>query len=374
MTDLDGSLLRKLAEWDAGGAPVTSLLLSVDGRRLPRRADVEIRLEELARGARAQLEGLERDAVTSVERDLSAMAEFVREEFDRADTRGLAMFSSTAAGLWEVVAVPRPLRDRAVVGPGPHLLPLEVLLETYRPTCLALIDHADARLFVIELGRIEEVADVSDEVPGRHDQGGRAQMRMQRHVDDHRARHVRRVADALFALSRRRRFEHLLLAGPGEAHLELEAGLHDYLRRRVRRHATLPMTATSRQVLERVDAFEEEIEREAEALAVARLAGAVGADRGVAGLEDCLPALSEGRVGELVVDLRLSAPGARCDSCGRLALSEATCPSCGGPMRGLADVAEAAVAQAFRSGARVETVEQEDALQPFGGIGAVLRY
>ena len=172
MTELDGSLLRKLAEWDGDGAPITSLSLSVDGRRYPRKGDAEVRLEELLRRARPQAEGLGREAARSVERDLAAMSEFVRDEFERGDTRGLAMFSCTAAGLWEFVTAPRPLRDRVTVGPQADLLPLEVLLETYRPTCLALVDHADARLFLIELGRIEEIADVADEVPGRHEQGG----------------------------------------------------------------------------------------------------------------------------------------------------------------------------------------------------------
>lgn len=375
MTALDRSLLRRLAEWDGGGAPITSVSLSVDGRSYPRRADVEVRVDELLRRARERSDGMDRAAARSVRADADAMSRFVRDEFERAGTRGLAMFSSSAAGLWDVVRVPRPLMHRAVVGPIADLVPLEIVLETYKRSALALVDYQDARLFVVEMGQIEEVGGIADEVPGRHDQGGRAQMRMQRHVDDHRARHLRRVADRLFALWRRRRFEHLVLAGPAEAHRELEAELHDYVRRTVRAHAVLPIGATTEQALERVLEVEEEVEREAERDVLRRLEAALGSrDGGVAGVEPTLEALSTGRVGELVVSHTVSRPGARCRSCGRLLTRASRCPSCGSATERIPDVVEAAVAVAFRSGARVEAVVDDDSMRPFDGVGALFRF
>ncbi|HEX6230716.1 MAG TPA: Vms1/Ankzf1 family peptidyl-tRNA hydrolase [Actinomycetota bacterium] len=375
MSDLDHTLLRKLAEWETAGVPITSVYVTVDGRRFPRKSDYEVRLDELLRRARSEAEPGGREALRSVERDVLAMSGFVREEFDRGDTRGLGMFSSHDAGLWEVVGVPRPVRDRVTVSPTADLLPLEVLLETYRPTCAALVDHARARLFVVELGRIEGVAELSDEVPGRHDQGGWAQMRMQRHVDEHRTKHLKRVAEELFALWRRRRFEHLVLSGPADARSELESMLHDYLVRRVRARLSLPLTAGSGEVLRKVLAVEEDLEREREREVVRRLRRAAGAnDHGVAGLEETLETLAAGRVAELVVALELSRSGAACTACGRLAPNGSTCPTCGADMVEVPDVVEAAVAQAFRLGCRVETVLEANELDALGGIGAVLRF
>jgi peptide chain release factor subunit 1 len=375
VTAFDRSLLRRLAEWDGAGAPITSLSLSVDGRTYPRKTDVEIRVDELIRRARSVAMAMGRDALRSVERDTDAMSGFVRDDFERGGTRGLAMFSSHDAGLWDVALVPRPLMHRAVVGPDADLLPLEVVLETYRPSCLALVDYEKSRLFVVEMGQIEEVAGVTDDVPGRHDQGGRAQMRMQRHVDDHRARHLRHVAERLFVLWRRRRFEHLVLAGPAEAHRELEAELHDYLRQRIRGHAVLPLSATTHQVLDKVLEVEERVERESERDVLERLEAAVGADNGgVVGLEPTLEALANDRVGELVVSHRLSAPGARCLACGRLMTRGSRCSSCGARTERIPDVVEAAVAVAFRTGARVETIVDDDPRPSFDGVGALLRF
>lgn len=372
---LDDTLLRELARWDAAGLPITSVYLTVDGRRFPRKSDYEPRLDELLRRARAGARTLGREARRSVERDVATMSAFVRSEFDRADTRGLAMFASHATGLWEVVRVPRPVRDRVCVAASADLLPLEALLETYRPTCAALVDYEKARLFVVDMGRMEEASGVSDEVPGRHDQGGWAQMRMQRHVDEHRAKHLKHVADSLFGLWRRRPFEHLILAGPAEARGELEGMLHDYLQRRVRARLTLAMTATSDDVLRRVLEVEEEVERMAERDAVERVERAAGADdRGVAGLEATLEALAGDRVGELVVAIDLSTSGTGCGTCGRLATSGSACPTCGSQMTEVSDVVEAAVAQAFRRGCRVETVLWGGSVAALGGIGAVLRF
>ncbi|HEX9124047.1 MAG TPA: Vms1/Ankzf1 family peptidyl-tRNA hydrolase [Actinomycetota bacterium] len=375
MMELDHSLLRTLAAWDPAGVPVTSLYLTVDGRRYPRKSDYEVRLDELLRQARSRSEGLDRNAVRSVEQDLEAISAYVKEDFERGDTRGLALFSSKGAGLWEEVRVPRPVRDRAVTGPRADLLPLEQVLATYHPVCAVLIDFSKARLFLCELGRIREVSEVWDEVPGRHDQGGWAQMRMQRHVDDHRQKHVKNVADTLFRMFKRQGFEHLILAGPAEAHAELERELHDYLRQRIKGRVALPMTATTEDVLARCLEVEEGLERDREREQVRRLLeAAASGSSAVTGLAGTLGALADGRVGELVVWLDLAAPGAVCASCGRLSEHDSRCARCGGRLDRVSDVVEAAVAEAFRQGCRVETVLDGGQLEPVGGIGALLRF
>jgi peptide chain release factor subunit 1 len=240
--------------------------------------------------------------------------------------------------------------------------------------CTALVDREKARILLSTLGEVQEVTSVLDEVPGRHDQGGWAQMRMQRHVDDHRARHIKHVAEVLFKLWRRTQFEHLALAGPPEAQHELESSLHDYLRRRVRAGLTLPMTASRAEVLDRVLELEEGVERERERDAVERLSRAAAtADHGVVGLEDTLRAVSEARVDELVVSFDLSAPGAMCGACGRLSTRAGRCPTCGEKMQSVPDVVESAVAAALRTGSKVEVV-LDAGLAELGGIGALLRF
>src|SRR6266508_4624733 len=320
VADLDRMFLRKLAEWQPDGVPVTSVYLGVDGRSMPRKQDYELRLEDLLRRVREQAGTLSQRARRSVECDAGRIRDFVRGAFVRAGNRGLAMFSANGAGLWETVAVPRPVPNRAV---------------------------------------------------RRHDQGGWAQARLQRHADDLRRKHLRRTAEAVFRLSRRRPFDHLVLGGPDEVAVEFEQDLHDYLRRKVRARVTLPVTATTDEVLRRTLALEEKMLEERQRRVVARLSAGRGAGHGaVSGLIGTLAALSDGRAETLVVADGFAEPGVECPECGWLAEWGETCRSCGSATRRVADVVEAAVARAFRSGCGVEIVTGEGALDRHGRIGA----
>jgi peptide chain release factor subunit 1 len=374
MMPLGPDLLRHLAAWETGGALVTSLYLSVDGRRYPRTADYLVRLDEQMRRVRADAPALGAAAAASVAHDLEDISASVREGFERGDTRGLAIFASHAAGLWQEVRLPRPVRDRLVVASHPEVLPLQQLLDTYRSMAVALVDSHRARLFLLRLGRVVEVVDVHDEPPTRHERGRWARQRAQRHREDHRAHHLKRVADRLLALERRGRFDDLVLAGPAEAHLELEKLVHDYVGRRVRTSVCLPMTASVEDVTRAAVELEERIEAEDEAAKARALLEAAAGGRGVIGLPGTLEALGQSRVRELVVALDRHEPGTMCAACGWLAEREGRCPACGSSLGRIPDVVDAAVARAVRAGSRVDTVVDGGLLEPAGGVGALLRF
>ncbi len=352
MAELDRAFLRKLANWGANGAPVSSLYLDVDGRRYPRKQDYLVRADEMAHLLRSEAAEMDRDRRGSVGKDADRMLNFVRA-LDRGSTRGIALFSSTDGGLWEEVTVPRPLRDRAIVADQPHLLPLEALVETYQSFCTVIVDRAKARIFLARMGRIREATDLFDDVPGQHEQGGWSQSRYQRHIEEHVGKHLKRVADVLRRFSKLKGFDHLILAGPEEILPQFEQGLHDYLKQRV----VVLEAERERRTLERLNA-ESAAGRQA-----------------VRGLGPALSALNDGRVETLIVPFGVSRRGLRCSSCGRLALEGDTCATCGGEVDGIPDVVESAVTSALRQSARVETLSVIELEQPGEQhVGALLRY
>src|SRR5437667_306906 len=81
-----------------------------------------VELDGLLHGIRGRAAGLDHAARRSVGGDAEAMARFLREDLERGSNRGVAMFSSSGAGLWEAVWSSRPFRDRAVIAPHPDLL------------------------------------------------------------------------------------------------------------------------------------------------------------------------------------------------------------------------------------------------------------
>ena len=378
MAPPDLELLRKLADWPADGFPVTSLYLDADGRRYPRRADVERHAESLLRRAIAAAEDLDRDGNRSACRDVELIRDFLRDRFDRRGARGLAVFSSSGAGLWHEQPLPRPIRDRVAVRPTPYLLPLEAMVERAESICIVLVDREKARIVLSRLGQAEEASRILDDVPGQHDQGGWSQARLGRHIDDHVQRHLKRVAGALLQQQRGGRFDHLVLAGPDEVVAELERELHDYVRRTVVDRASLPVTAPLTQVQELAAGVEARLEREREEETIRRLVEGAAHGRAVLGLDGTMAALPESRVDTLVVAAGLEAEGVRCPACGRMAPVGARCPVCGARTVPEPELIEAAVEAALRSAARVETIPAEAdgaaRLDGAGGIGALLRF
>jgi peptide chain release factor subunit 1 len=351
------------------------LYIDVDGRRYPRKHDYLIRAEQLCNRLQKDSEELERPAHLSVSKDSARMLEFL-EQLERGDTRGVALFSGSAAGLWEQVLAPRPLRDRVAIAPHPYVLPLEALLEMYQSFCTVIVDREKARILLAKMGRIREESELLDDVPGQHDQGGWSQARYQRHIEDHVERHFKHVADALLRYLKRGGFDHLILAGPQEVLPEFERQLHDYVKRRIVSRTQLAMTATAAEVLERSLVVEAELERRREREIVERLvAGAKAGRNAVLGLPPVLDAVNDGRVDTLVVPFGLEAPGVRCTECGRLAERGSRCRICGGPMEPLPDLIEEAVGATLRLGGKVESVTGSVGRSNDGAqIGAVLRF
>jgi peptide chain release factor subunit 1 len=377
MARLDPELLRKLAGWETNGVPVTSLLLDVDGKRWPKRADYIRRAEDLTDRVCREAEAMGKEAHRSACHDKKRVDSFVRDEFERSGRiRGLAAFSCSGAGLWEAVTVSRPLRDWAVFAPRPYLLPLESLVELSETFCTVIVDRARARIFLSRLGEIEERTSILDEVPGQHDQGGWSQGRLQRHIEDHVQRHLKRVAEALLRLQRARPFDHLVLAGPEEAVAELERELHDYVSQRVLARISLPIHVGADEVLERTLQMEGELEDRRERDAVERLASEARAatGRAVAGMGETLTALEANRADTLVVLAGLWATGVRCTSCGHLDTGGKRCAVCGSAVEEVPDLVEVAVEKALRQQCRVESVEASAQLERLGGIGALLRF
>lgn len=380
MPEMQKEMLRKLADWSANGAPVSSLYLDVDGKRYPRKVDVVTRGEQLFRRLKADAQGLARDAHHSVVRDTERMREYL-EGLERGPVRGVVLFSCSSAGLWEEVTIPRPVADRAALGPNPYLVPLEAVFETFESFCTVLVDREKARIFLSRMGGIQERADVLDDVPGQHDQGGWSQARYSRHIEEHVARHLKHVADLLLRFHQRRPFDHLILAGPDEIVAEFERNLHDYLGRRIAARLALPMTSSAEQVLESSLAVEEQIEIEREQAVRDRLAAESAAGRrAVVGFAPVLDALHEGRVETLVAPLRVAVEGSECEACGLLATTtvagggSSTCPACGGTMHDVPDVVDRAVGVALRQGSTVETLPLTSWADGDAEIGAILRF
>ena len=168
---------------------------------------------------------LTHDQKAGLQSDFERIRDFFANDFDRAGTQGLAVFAAGLDAFWSVNALSEPVPDRVCVGPDFYLRPLVPLLGRGQGAIVAVIDRERGLLFQLTNGRLEPLADLSEEQPGRHDQGGWSQARFQRHIDELARDHLRAVAVNLDGHVRRGLAKHIVVVGPEEA----RAGFTDML-------------------------------------------------------------------------------------------------------------------------------------------------
>jgi peptide subunit release factor 1 (eRF1) len=372
---LSDETVRTLAAYQGAGSPVTTCYLDVDGRRLPTHRDVQQELARLVRSA--GLNGGGRNAVdSSVKRDLHRMEQYVKGQA-RGSTRGLAMFSCSAAGFWQVYELPVRVSSQLVVEPVPCVRQLEVLLEDYQRIAVLLTDRQRARLFVFELGELVEHSEQVDRLARRSDddRGERVKTRQGSQLSEQARQHLKRAAQLAFDVLQRTGFDHLAIAAPSDVLADLEHSLHPYLRDRLVEPLHLGVGASDGQIAAAAMELEQRLERKSEADQVTQLRDAVrSGGRGVAGLAPTLGALSDGRVDRLFVSAGYQAEGWQCDGCRRLAAVGRSCPRCHTKMEPVPDVVELGVARTLSNHGRVQVCVDNADLDVMGRFGALLRY
>lgn len=363
--------IRELAAFRSDDAPVVSCYLNVDGRRLLRQQDVEDELERLLRGVRA--------TAGAASADLERVEQFVRSGLDRSRTRGLAIFSCLAHGLWEVIPLPVPVHSRLVINTAPALGQLEAVVQEFERFGVLLVDKQRARMFVFELGELIDRSELFETMPRDYDDLGERDLssreKAAHHVEALVAQHLRHAVEVAFRLFQEDGFERLVVGAPDELGPVVESMLHPYLRERLAGRIQVPVTAGLDEIRTAALELEARIEREKEADLVARLRDAVGAGRrGVAGLDATLQALVERRVEVLLVSAGYEETGWRCESCGYLCHRGPDCPVDGSRMVHVDDIVEEAVDLALAQSCHVEVCSGNADLDVLGRIGALLRF
>lgn len=368
MSELD---VRKLAA-QRGDPWITTFYLDVDGRRFPRPTDVEAKIAHLFRQARAEAQQAGDGEAAAVEADVGAIEAWLAGGLDRRHTRGLAAFSCARRGFFLGVAFPEPVADGVALDEVAHLGPLLEAQAASRPCLVVLVDRERSRFIEVEGGEATERPGPVDGTVRRVDTdvelGGFARLR-----EEALRRHLRLVADAVDEARAARPYAWLLLGGP-EA-----AGLSAELRRAgapsVVGEVAAAMTAPAHEVVALAACRRDELERRRREGLVHALLERVGGDACL-GLEATLGAIADGRAAKVMVAPHAALGGWRCRACGGLTGTGGAgvaCSRCGGDLAAVADLLEAAIADALRDGAEVEVVAADE-LAAEGGIGAFLRF
>lgn len=372
--------VRRLVE-HRNGHPVVSLYLDLDPERFAtapaRSSQIRSLIDQATREIKAD-EALSHDDRVSLREDLRKIDEFLHSgDAPFRGAQALAVFCSGPDGLFETVPLSRPVSGRVVVGARAHVEPMLDVLQEHH-WLVALVNRREAWLWTGSPGRLQARERVSDDVHGRHEQGGWSQARYQRSVEKDVDDHLRNVAGEIDRHWRAGRFDRVAVGGPQETVPRLlELLSEDVQMHLVPTRIDIDLSeAGEGHVREAVDRVVQEDDRRTERELLDRLAeGAGGGGRVVIGLDATVEALNERRVEHLLIDLGLEGHALRCPACGLLVLqADGQCPADGSPLSEVGNVREAVVEVAVIQDAAVTVVRHHDDLQGSGRIGALLRF
>jgi peptide chain release factor subunit 1 len=376
VTAPDRDELRRLAQVRLDRPLVLSLYLDLNPSEFatpPARATAAHSLLDEAERRLRERDGLSHQDRADLETSLRRAATVLERELPTEGAQAVAVFASNAAGLFEVLRLPRPVPSRVGIGHAPLVGPL-ARLERRERWCVALVSRRDARIFRGSPDGLREIEQIHDVVFGQHDQGGWSQARYQRGIEKEKDDHLRNTAEALMKHFKRRPFQRLIVGGPREVAADFESKLHGYLSERVAGRIEVDVdNSTADQVLQKAQPLFEELDEEREAGALERL----GEGRAAVRLEAVLRALNERRVECLVVDERFGEPGTSCPECGWLGPDgERACPLDGRELEQLDDLSEAAIELTLQQSAEILAVRRrrEELQERAGGIAALLRF
>ena len=354
--------LDRLAAFDPGPFPIISLYLNLrpDERGRNRfepflRKELDERVRTYASG------GPERESLT---KDAARIRDFVVDIDEPSN--GLAIFACSGADLFEPVKLAAPINEhRLYISDEPHLYPLARVLDEY-PRYLALVaDTNSAHIFVFAANALEKSDSIHGVKTKRHKMGGWSQARYQRHIENYHVQHAKEVVDALARIARTEGIDKIIVSGDPNIVPLLREQMPKDIAERFLDMVRLDTKAPEHEVLAATIAALHEKDAETDRERVDALLSTYRAN-GLAciGVADTLKAFELGQVEELVI----AAAPETIDAGKARPSGETSAPSAS------ERAADALIAQARNTAARIRFIEDASLLAPAGGVGAFLRF
>lgn len=286
--------------------------------------------------------------------------------------KGRAIFVSAPLGFLQAYRLSLDVEPLVVWDKSPFVLPLAQLSNDYADYWLLLLDSREARLFLVRSNTIVEKGKASIDLMNKHKKGGWSQMRFNRLRKGAIKSFLKEIVDDLQSLAGTGMIDGIVIAGPGDAKIQLIQMLTPSLNSKLLGTLDLPMSALPSELVKLGDdsAAQENTGKAAAAeLKAAILKGMPSAY----GFEEVREALEQGRVRRLVLS-NFQISGMVCQSCRLIPeIQQSSCPSCGGHAS-KENIAEQFFELAQRTGAELVLVEEDAFLESIGGLGAILRY
>lgn len=358
--------------------PVVSLYLKLGpGERAG--LNYRITFKNLIRNQMERLEkgGLSKAELGRIKKIMDKVKDFVDSPTNLEGCGGLALFAGD--NLFEVFKLPYGYMDRLVVDTNPLTRGLVAMTEEIGTVYVVVLDTKKARLFRAEAAEIEETENInapdamtlSGEKPGMARSRGNAFSAhsfdtKQRVLRDVNQRFYKSVADKIFELFKKERFDWLVIGGLGRE--DLVNHLHPFLIERLLGLSSLEAkNLNPNQVKETIAELMEAKKRKWEEETFKEFVAKKEQGLAVSGLEKTLIAFQNGQIRTLIVRRGFSVPGFRGPD-GSLSLSEHN-----GAVP-IPDLVDEIMEECLAQKAEVFVTQQDDLAREVENVGAILRF
>jgi len=316
--------------------------------------------------------------------DVERIQHFIENDL-KTRTHGLAIFACDRLGIFEIFETIMPFENEFIANSIPHLKQLAYQADERENALVIISDSKYARIFVVKLGGfILEESVFKHEVLRFHHQGGWAQMRYQRHIENQSEKHYSDVAKAATKLLDEYNFENVILVGKSNNIKKLQQLLPKRVKTQIisannldlRENVNTVFEINSNLILENIVESLKNNEDKKEFNCVEEIINKAPINS-VTGMQDTIKLVQDGRSETLVIPNYKKYSGWKCNGCFYVAKNQHQpgCVECNGNSQET-DLIEELIRLNFRHSGKIEIVKNHAAevLEKYEGIGALIRY
>ena len=371
----NSGILTKLSKIESSEFPFISVYLNAEPNQHGR-DDFDVFLKKQLSEHQDNFEENSKER-ESFDKDVKRISEYAGKI--PASANGVAIFACAGADdFFQTIEFNIPFEeDMFFVFDKPHLFPLALLVDQHPRFAMVLADTNAARIYIFQRGRILETEEIESEKTNRSEVGGWSQMRYQRHNEEIHQKHAREVIEELEKIVREDNINKIILAGNEEVVIpllrdELTKDLEDRIAGTIRLDIKTPekeLFEAAEQAIHQYDTL-----RDKEKIDYLKEQN-YDEGLGVTGVAETLKALENGQVQELYISANFSEIKYNKADVARVLKNYA--PGADGEMPDASQagqIADELIRQALNSAEHIYFIEDENLLEEFGGVGALLRF
>jgi len=376
---LNRDQIESLSKFKSERFLTTSFYLDTDKSRLTKK-EISLSSKNLLRAEKSRLESrdLSKEKKDSLYKDLDKIKKFCSQNLSSYNFAGLAIFSCSSQGFWQVFNLPHSPRNRIMFDKDPYVRLLSSILDEYHRLFILTLDRREAKWFDLFMGDISLIESMVGDVPSKVREGGwegYESKRIERHIGKLLHEYFKKVAQKTFELFKKNHFDWLFLGCKEEYCSEFEPLLHPYLKKRQKGRLKATPGHSPDRILKEAMELEKKLKKQEEDEIVNRFVSELEkGGRAISGLINTLRRINRSEVQTLLITRNFSKSGRMCPKCNFLYVEELRCPSCQMKTDPVMDVIDEALETVMDKNGQVRHITPPSKLNRYGKIGAFLWY